>query len=83
MVSKASMLGPCLLAQSSASDATGVRVLSGMLLLALVCVLLAVPVVIALRSAARRRREAIRSRDGGGMRVDPWRESARRMETPS
>lgn len=61
----------------------GVRLLSGVLLLALVGLLLAIPLVLALRSAAARRQETRRLPEARPDGVDAWRESARRMETPS
>lgn len=56
------------------------RVFGGLLMWIFVCVLLAVPMVIALRGAVRRRL-AVRERDDRTpIRADAWRESARRLE---
>lgn len=58
------------------------RVLGGAGLLVLIVVLLSIPLMLALRNAARRRSQAARIRDGAAP-VDAWSESARRMKDVS
>jgi hypothetical protein len=56
------------------------QAVGGVGLVAVVAIALAVPLVIAVRGAARRRREARRS--PAARHVDAWSESARRLKEP-
>jgi hypothetical protein len=56
------------------------RLFGSLLMWIFVCVLLAVPMVIALRGASRRRLAARERQHRSSAGVDAWRESARRLE---
>lgn len=80
-------MGPALLvpsclwlASQAGAPAPGARLFGGVLMWIFVCVLLAVPMVIALRGAARRRLAARERQHRSSAGVDAWRESARRLE---
>jgi hypothetical protein len=64
----------------ASAPAPAARMFGGFLMWIFVCVLLAVPLVIAIRGAARRRSEARSHKARAHTGVDPWRESARRLE---
>jgi hypothetical protein len=68
------------IATQAGATVPAARLFGGVLLWVFVCVLLAVPLLIAIRGAARRRAES-RARSGrADVQVDAWRESARRLE---
>ena len=70
-------------AQAPVAAQHGRHALGGLLLLSLVCVMLALPLALAIRGAVRRRSRARLGRpDGAARPMDAWTESARRMETP-
>lgn len=77
-----SLLMPnCLwLALQDGTPTPAARLFGGVLMWIFVCVLLAVPMVIALRGAARRRLGARERQHRSSEGVDAWRESARRLE---
>jgi hypothetical protein len=60
-----------------------VRLFGGVLMWVFVCVLLAVPLLVAIRGAARRRAEHRSRKVRTDASVDAWRESARRLEPGS
>lgn len=68
------------LAWQADAPAPAARLFGGLLMWIFVCVLLAVPMVIALRGAARRRLAARERQHRSSAGVDAWRESARRLE---
>lgn len=68
------------LAWQADAPTPAVRLFGGVLMWIFVCVLLAVPMVIAVRGAVRRRLAARERDDRTPVRADAWRESARRLE---
>lgn len=82
MVANPSIQTAAVLAQGMDPDDAGPRLMGGLLLVAFVFVLLSVPALIALRVAIRRRRDSSEAHARSVKAIDPWSESARRMETP-
>lgn len=75
-----SMTNGLWIATQAGAGAPAARVFGGVLMWVFVCVLLAVPLLIAIRGAARRRAESRARSPRARARVDAWRESARRLE---